>query len=567
MTPEQQRAIAIAQARKRQAQAIPAAPVGTQGNAGGSGRAFAYGISGGQIPFGNVITSGIGAGIAKAASPFTGDDRTYRQLYDQAQADTKATQEANPTATMLGNLTGIVTTLPAAFSKPVQGTGMLSSAAQGAQNIGTQLSKVASAAPFTGTGMLSRAGNLGARMAGGAAVAAPIGGLYAAGEADAGQRGDAFLEGAGTAAALGAALPVVGAVGSAVKKAVTPNIDDASRALAQSAKTKYGIDLNLNQISGSNVSQNLQRTSQAIPFSGTEKNRLKQLTQWNKAVSGTFGQQIDDFTMDAIDDAFKKAGKPFNDILSGKTVTVKQSDLDDIADIVAEAAKNVEPSKVAIVQKNIDELLSGIENGQITGEKINSIRSALTDRAKGADPFARPFISKLVDKVVDISSDGDPAIVQKLTEARKNYKNLNVALNAWDSTTNSINPSRLEAAVKATSGYGKRSYARGKAGDLGELAQIGKTFLPQVGGSPTLPAALTNASVLGIGAGYLEPTAAVLTTGGMLANRAIQEGVNRNPAVVKSMLSVPQTLPALQNTSAKLPISAGMLGGYLGRDE
>lgn len=74
----------------------PAEEPKTQGNAGGGARAAAYGFTGGQVPFGNVITSGIGAGIAKAASPFTGDTRSYGELYNQAQADTKATQEANP---------------------------------------------------------------------------------------------------------------------------------------------------------------------------------------------------------------------------------------------------------------------------------------------------------------------------------------------------------------------------------------------------------------------------------------------------------------------------------------
>jgi hypothetical protein len=527
-------------------------------------RAAAYGLSGGQIPFGNVITSGIGAGIAKIASPLTGDPRSFGELYNQAQADTKAVQEESPTASMLGNLAGVATTLPAAFSKPVQGAGMLATPAKGLQNVGSEIAKVASATPFKGTGMLAEAGNLGSRMLGGAVVSAPIGGLYSAGEADAGQRGDAFLEGAMLSGGIGAALPVAGTALSKAGKALTPSIDDATRNLAQAAKKKYGIDLNLNQISGSNASQNIQRASQAVPLSGTEKNRLKQLSQWNKAVSGTFGQSIDDFTMDAIDSAFVKAGKPFNEILSGKTVTVKSDDITDIAMIIEEASKNVEPSKVAIVQKNIDELLSGIENGQITGEKLNSIRSSLTERAKKADTFARPYISQLVDKVVDISADGNPEIAKKLTEARRNYKNLNVALNAWDSTTNSINPVKLETAVKSLSGYGTRSYARGKAGDLGELAQIGKTFLPQVGGSPTLPAAVTGASLVGLGSGFIEPTTAALTAGGMLGNRLLQEGINRNPAVVRSMLATPQTLPALQNPNLKVPITSGMLGGYLG---
>lgn len=417
-----------------------------------------------------------------------------------------------------------------------------------------------------GTGAAAKLGMLGKGALVGGLVGEASQRAYEAGTSPVGdEAGILFSPSPSVGGMLGAASPVLSAGMAGALKALKPNIDDATRTLAQSAKSKYGIDLNLNQISGSNVSQNIQRASQAIPFSGTEKNRLKQLSQWNRAVSGTFGQQIDKFTMDSIDDAFKKAGKPFNDILSGKTINVKQADLDEISNLVTDATKNIEPSKVAILQANIDELLSGIENGQITGEKINSIRSALTERAKGADPFARPFISKLVDKVIDISTDGDPAIRKSLNEARRNYKNLNVALNAWDSKTNSINPARLETAVKATSGYGKRSYARGRAGELGELAQIGKTFLPEVGGSPTLPAALTNASALGIASGVVEPTAAALTAGGMLLNRALQEGVNRNPAVVRSILRTGTNLPAIPSNSSilRLPVSTGIGGGML----
>ena len=189
-----------------------------QGTAGGAGRAFAYGFSGGQIPFGNVITSGIGAGIAKVASPFTGDERTFGQLYDQAQMDTKATQEANPNATLAGNIAGIVSTLPVAFSKPVQGAGIIATPAKGLQNLGNFTGKMVSATPFKGSGMLAGAGNLGTRMVGGAAVSAPVGGLYAAGEADAGNRMEALGEGARTGAYLGAAFPVAGAlVGSSLK--------------------------------------------------------------------------------------------------------------------------------------------------------------------------------------------------------------------------------------------------------------------------------------------------------------------------------------------------------------
>jgi len=200
-------------------QKFPPSQAPQQGNAGSAARAVAYGIAGGQVPFGNVITSGIGAGIAKAASPITGDERTYRELYDQAQADTKATQEANPTATTVGNLIGVASTLPAAFSKPVQGAGIIATPAQGLKGFADFSTKMVSATPFKGGGLSRAIGNIAARSAGGAAISAPVAGLYAAGEADAGQRGDAFLKGAGTGAAIGGALPVAGAVLGGLGKA------------------------------------------------------------------------------------------------------------------------------------------------------------------------------------------------------------------------------------------------------------------------------------------------------------------------------------------------------------
>jgi hypothetical protein len=181
------------------------------GNAGGSARAVAYGVTGGQVPFGNVITSGIGAGYAK----LRGDERSLRELYDQAQADTKATQEANPGATLAGNVLGAVSTLPAAFSKMPQAAGLISTPAAGLKNVTDFAGKVATYSPFKGSGIAAGTGNLATRMAGGTVVAAPAVGLYAAGEADAGKRLEGFKQGAGMGAALGAALPVAGIAGSA----------------------------------------------------------------------------------------------------------------------------------------------------------------------------------------------------------------------------------------------------------------------------------------------------------------------------------------------------------------
>jgi hypothetical protein len=100
------------------------------GFAKGPGAAFAYGLNS-AVPFGNVITSGLAAG---ALAPFT--DLTFRELYDQAQADTKATREQNTGASIAGTVAGIGATLPLASAKAISGVSsfwaMLASGCYGA---------------------------------------------------------------------------------------------------------------------------------------------------------------------------------------------------------------------------------------------------------------------------------------------------------------------------------------------------------------------------------------------------------------------------------------------------
>lgn len=160
-----------------------------------------------SVPAGQKITSAIGAGIAKAASPITGDDRSFGALYNQANADTEATAKANPKSAMAGSATGIVSSLPI-FGAAVKAIGAGADAVLGEKTAGA-LSDLGT--PAKGAGYLSRSANLGIRAAKGAAGAAPVGALYGAANDTTGHTLDAAESGAGTAAALGAGLPVAAA--------------------------------------------------------------------------------------------------------------------------------------------------------------------------------------------------------------------------------------------------------------------------------------------------------------------------------------------------------------------
>jgi len=256
-TIEQQQAIAIANARRRQAEATGGQPPAT-GTAGSPLRAFAYGLS--PIPF---ATSAIGAGIAKMA----GAEQPLSELYRQAQADTVATQEANPWSSLAGNVTGIAGTLPLASTKllmgatrPIEGIrGAINAIPEGLSAIGNFIrgGEVAKDA-----GLLTKATALGGKALRSSAVSAPMVGANFAESAPEGQGGEAFLKGMGVGGVVGAALPVVAPVAKSLGRLVTSPVQESTRLIR-------GLDTATENVAGG-ISKRISRTDipkelQALP--------------------------------------------------------------------------------------------------------------------------------------------------------------------------------------------------------------------------------------------------------------------------------------------------------------
>jgi hypothetical protein len=177
------------------------------GDDAGPVHAFAYGVSN-AVPAGQKITSAIGAVIAKAASPITGDTRSLGELYDQAQADTAATAKANPKSSLAGTAAGVISSLPL-MGAAGKAAGAAVDATPGISTAAGYLSRLG--APAEDAGILSRAGNLAIRSGKSAALAAPLGALYGGAAAPYGQMQEGALEGGKVAAEVGAAIPVAGA--------------------------------------------------------------------------------------------------------------------------------------------------------------------------------------------------------------------------------------------------------------------------------------------------------------------------------------------------------------------
>lgn len=491
--------------------------------------AFGVALSRGQIPFGGKATSALAAGVT---SPFLRQEgeslpQAYSRLYDEAQDYQAALDEQYPGTTTLGQLTGVATTLPAAFAKtPAAVQGVRGAVTKGVTSARDIAGKVAGYSPFKGSGAAPKAANLATKMAGSAAVAAPVSGLYAAGEAEPGQMREQFEEGGRMGAIVGAAFPPLAATAGGLKRAVTPVIDEPLQEVAVLAQ-KYKIPLSIDQVSQGRFIKNAQKVSQELPFSGQEAFRDKQMKAMNKALLRTVGLEADSFTRGNMDKAFLNLGHKFDRFGKGKTFDaqpLKQG----IEEILAEAPDYATQDAVDILRNNINKVLAEVRNGKIDGSKLNTFRARVNKAARKTTlQDAGELLKDLENVIIEtVSQGGDETIRQ----AKQQYKNL-LVLEPLAAKAKGGNISMPQLTTRVNRVYG-RQFVRGKAGEIGELADVGRELLPELGGSDTMQKILTAGAVVG---GAVDPSTLLLSGGAVGINRALQSGVNRNQAIIQNM--------------------------------
>lgn len=513
------------------------------GNDAGAGNAFAYGLAG-AVPFGNVITSGIGAGIAKAG----GAEGSFSDLYDQAQADTKITQENSPLASLAGNAVGFIEQLPIASSRAIIGNipktgirGAINEIPQALSKVGNYVrgGKVAEDA-----GALAKLGNAVLQGGRAAIVAAPTGALFGAGDAEEGHRLQGAVRGAGLASGVSAALPIAGAAlsipASAAVNKLVPKVDEGLFDAVSLAK-KYNIPVSLDQATNSRPLKNIQKVSQEVPFSGQSGFREKQLGSFNRALLSTVGQEGERITPRIMDKAFKDVGAEFDSLGRGKVFTLDDDfarSLDNIREeaksfATKDAIDNFENAVVSVM-KNAD------QQGNITGEALGFLRARTNALSRKANsPDTQELLRDLENALIDKMTAGDDLAKGTLSSAKQKYKNL-LAIEplAAKSKGGNISPSLLAARVSKI--YG-REYTRGKAGEIGDLARVGAELLPELGGSDTLQKGAYLGSLV---AGASNPASIPWQVGFMSSNAAYQKLFNRNPklvdkAIMKHVMSLP----------------------------
>jgi hypothetical protein len=493
-----------------------------------------------NIPAGGKITSGLAAG---ALSPFLRQENenladTYSRLYQEGQAYQSAGEEANPISALLGMGTGIALTLPLASAKVLWGGTTATTGIRGAVNeIPNILSKTGN---FVRGGQIAKDATLGTRAAAlalrtgkSAVVAAPTAGLYEMGVSETGDPMGDFMRGAGVGAAFGAGAPLVGAAASTVGRAVTPKIDEALVPVVALAK-KYNIPLSINQITGGRAINAAQKVSQDIPFSGQEGFRDKQMRALNKALLKTVGIDNDKFSRPVIEEAYLEAGKRFDKLTKGKTFNITNESLDrlsEIEDFVQ--SRNFGDIGPKAFKKHTDEIFARVKGNTLEGDDIVKLRNkfALLSRT-GSNVDAKELASTMEAYLADIISDGAP---KALRDAKQKYKNL-IVLEPLMAKIKGGNIAVGELTTRVNKVYG-RQFIKGQAGEMGELADIGRELLLELGGSDTQTRQMISNLTIGtaLGSYFIDPVIMFGAGGIASVNRAIQSGVNRNQAIINAM--------------------------------
>lgn len=298
-----------------------------------------------------------------------------------------------------------------------------------------------------------------------------------------------------TGAAMNAGFGVAGqaggklldrTLGSGIPQAVSPEV----ASLADAAVNKYGIPLRAGQVAGVENPSLRYADSNMLQSSGKfQANRGDQQDAFMRGVTGTYGDSSGEVTPAALSAARTRIGGVMNDVASRNNIGPPAADTlqtrvsriaGDAQDVLGDDAKPL---------LTMAEKIGSVRNGSgISGQSYQALtnKGSPLDRLMQSDNSNVAHYAGQVRDALDdaMESSAAPQDVQDFQNARWQYKNLMTVAKLApkaDPTTGAISPALLRGAVNTNF---KNNAFQG-AGDLGELAQIGQTFLREPPNSGT----------------------------------------------------------------------------------
>lgn len=351
---------------------------------------------------------------------------------------------------------------------------------------------------------LARAGKALPALASPYAQAALLGG--AAGAAAPVESGNSRLVQAGAGAVAGLAGQGAMEAGKALATPAWRNLKPPAAELASKAVNEYGIPLSAADISENPMLKAAQFATEALPFSGAKAANAAKHSAFNRVLSGTFGEQVDNLSQ-ALRQAKPRLGQTYDDLASRNTAVFDDGRHLQHLDAALRKYRQSDTSVNKQVSKTLDEYLTNIffnpQNStlgagnklQMPGKLYKEFRSearslSQTAANKGDGELAKFYreVKETLDHAMRTSASPEDAALYKLTD--KQYGNMKTLEKIAPKDAHGDADFTSLANVLTREGssnlYPRNAFIYGQGDQtLPEVAKIGTTFLGR--GEPPSP--------------------------------------------------------------------------------
>lgn len=510
----------------------------------GAGKSFGEGILGLQSLVGRGIKA---AGDAMAPAPTLSSLVTGQKpqgmlaqagqwlINDAAQGKAKLEAEnapyqaAAPLSNIAGQVVGVVAP-GAAIAKGLGAGANLAARTVGAERTIAPLVQAISTGGAS-AGKLGGLAGLGTRAAGGAITGAGVGAVY-------------NPENIGTSAAIGGAVPVIGAglnaAGRTISNFVGNNVSPEVGKLVQVAKN-YGINIRPDQILNSKPIQAISGALDYLPFSGKGAATTAQTDQFKTAISRTIGENTPNLAA-ALGNAEKRLGGEFDKVLKGTTVHADNALVNDLSGLLSNARNEMTDAQFSVINRQVDNLLSKVQPGDtIASDAAYNIKKGLDRLGKSNDSTLAYYARDMRNSLMDAMSRSMPDQGASFAKVRQQWANL--------MELKKLVPAGAEGDISAA----RLANARGvKTPELSDLRDIAAQFLkPKMGDSGTAQRLGAMGTISSAGPAFLANP--VATTGAVIGGLATGRAAN---SVLGS--------PALGQAIANRAVNRGLQGAASG---
>jgi hypothetical protein len=284
----------------------------------------------------------------------------------------------------------------------------------------------------------------------------------------------------GMAMAAGGLGEAAGTALTASGRAAANKVGPELRAIYEAAK-KRGIDLTPAQLSDSRFLAYLRKQLGALPGSGAVARQAKQEEAFGRAVARTVGD-TEPVTPEVYDRTMTRLGAEF-DRFTKRDLPMSDTFMQRLLDIQEDAAAVADENAMRATKHFVNRIFKQGDGGRLPGQAVKSLDSELA-RVQGMGGEKAQYAAKLRDALHDELETVMPrADFDAWAQARQQYRNL-MRITPLVARDGKVSPGKLMGAVTSRQAD-KRAMARGRGGELGELARIGQRMkAPPTSGTP-----------------------------------------------------------------------------------